>query len=956
MERNGGVRQEEGSARRSAEKAGSERLRRERVRLLRASGECAEPAHLEGDEGDAALSCRRCRFLRALHFFGTCFFSTSELSRLLEYFQREAAADRDADLPQGLRLLFWDALEAFREAPLCLLPAFGRQALFSELSGAASHSARTGEEKNLEPEDPREKDRDGHADAAGPGAEAVSESHAGKEKGEEVEGEGAPDSGASFLLSPASAAAPCAAVADPASSFAPPSGVSSSSRSVSLSAVAHPSLASACSGLCVRVRRDWLAETKERVDALHMASWRALHAGKWSDVPQAFRALYAFSAFCLSVLFAANAAADGEWRGAETEGVPGPETQDERSRPRGAAQGNAQHAAGPAESEKGEELEGEESDEETRDAGTHAGRGRQEPYSRLAFRYADLGLIMGGPETPVYDLLQSVLSKLDAGNPADSPCSSTSASESSSSISSSAPSSPSAGAAPLEPTETSRKRRRSENESDGRRAGDGRGAARASRSRWGMRPVPSVEGSELSFSDFFVRAFTPQQPLLIRGGAAHWPAISKWRDWSFLRKKLGDRLLPVEVGEAYTADDWGQTLMRGETLLASILQPQEDTEVDTATDAAEPDDSDKACGRSPPPGESLYASASQSGQEPERAFAAGVRAPGARQESDAGREENGDAEGTDAWQTQGTTGARKRLGGGTRKTSPRQASPAPILYMAQHALLEQVPALASDCPTPDFALCAAHSDTLIRLAWIGPRGTVSPAHTDEWQNFFVQVVGRKRFQLYPPEASASLYPFPKGPLTNTSGVPLERFLEGAEDPEDGRDKTRGRPDSEPEWKETQTRKERHGSAGAQKRRRLFLPPPRAASSLPDEKRAEETEEDSGEANQEEAHAKLPQTTDREEVYLSREDCVPAPETRKTEREDTPAFSREEGRREQRDREGDCEGRGLHAFPLFDRKKGFEVEVHPGDVLFIPKLWWHLVLAETASVSLSHWVN
>lgn len=44
------------------------------------------------------------------------------------------------------------------------------------------------------------------------------------------------------------------------------------------------------------------------------------------------------------------------------------------------------------------------------------------------------------------------------------------------------------------------------------------------------------------------------------------------------------------------------------------------------------------------------------------------------------------------------------------------------------------------------------------------------------------------------------------------------------------------------------------------------------------------------------------------------------------------------------------------FPLFDRGLGFEVYVHPGDMLYIPKLWWHFVKAESASVSVSHWFS
>ncbi|THH21113.1 hypothetical protein EW146_g376 [Bondarzewia mesenterica] len=112
-------------------------------------------------------------------------------------------------------------------------------------------------------------------------------------------------------------------------------------------------------------------------------------------------------------------------------------------------------------------------------------------------------------------------------------------------------------------------------------------------------------------------------------------------------------------------------------------------------------------------------------------------------------------------------------------TSPSEKNP--ILYLAQHNLLSQFPALRADIIVPDYVYTcpAAPSDyphyrppgnehQLVINAWLGPKGTVSPAHTDPYFNFYVQVVGRKTVWLAPPGATPSMYPYP--PPTRSSAV------------------------------------------------------------------------------------------------------------------------------------------------------------------------------------------
>lgn len=45
------------------------------------------------------------------------------------------------------------------------------------------------------------------------------------------------------------------------------------------------------------------------------------------------------------------------------------------------------------------------------------------------------------------------------------------------------------------------------------------------------------------------------------GAIKHWPALSKWRNLQYLTRLAGNRTVPVEVGEHYLQEGWGQKLM-----------------------------------------------------------------------------------------------------------------------------------------------------------------------------------------------------------------------------------------------------------------------------------------------------------------------------------------------------------------------------------------------------------
>ena len=91
------------------------------------------------------------------------------------------------------------------------------------------------------------------------------------------------------------------------------------------------------------------------------------------------------------------------------------------------------------------------------------------------------------------------------------------------------------------------------------------------------------------------------------------------------------------------------------------------------------------------------------------------------------------------------------------------------MYLAQHQLFEQVPALEADIAVPDYC-CLGDAGVGEVNAWFGPAHTVSPLHFDPQHNFLAQVVGYKYVKLVPPEDSACVYPHPEGMLSNTSQV------------------------------------------------------------------------------------------------------------------------------------------------------------------------------------------
>ena len=71
--------------------------------------------------------------------------------------------------------------------------------------------------------------------------------------------------------------------------------------------------------------------------------------------------------------------------------------------------------------------------------------------------------------------------------------------------------------------------------------------------------------------EFMARAAT-NQPFVIEGGLADWPALQRWPSLEYWNRMAGDRTVPVELGGDYRRQDWTQTMMPLRTFIATYMQ------------------------------------------------------------------------------------------------------------------------------------------------------------------------------------------------------------------------------------------------------------------------------------------------------------------------------------------------------------------------------------------------
>lgn len=215
-------------------------------------------------------------------------------------------------------------------------------------------------------------------------------------------------------------------------------------------------------------------------------------------------------------------------------------------------------------------------------------------------------------------------------------------------------------------------------------------------------PVSRTPRPSLTAFSTHMHASASPTPLILTGTIAHWPALRRWRSPRYWldRTHAGARLVPVETGRSYTDAGWGQRICRFDEFLRRSLL-------------------------------------------------------GCRVGVQDVKEEEEEEE-CDTW------------------------------YLAQHDLFHQIAALRSDIAVPDYCFVdppqpgqtsAAADDSKPRPSpspspppspdpalhiWLGPAGTISPAHTDPHHNLLAQVVGRKYVRLFAPSQTPLLYPMTRG--------------------------------------------------------------------------------------------------------------------------------------------------------------------------------------------------
>ena len=137
--------------------------------------------------------------------------------------------------------------------------------------------------------------------------------------------------------------------------------------------------------------------------------------------------------------------------------------------------------------------------------------------------------------------------------------------------------------------------------------------------------------------------------------------------------------------------------------------------------------------------------------------------------------------------------------------------PKDVGYLAQHDLFAQIPALKNDITIPDYCYTsppdpkeaaartsglasARQLDEPLLNAWLGPKGTKTPLHTDPYHNILCQVVGYKYVRLFAPTETTYLYPCGVDDngidMSNTSQVDVSCFRSTAQDNANGLDTQR----------------------------------------------------------------------------------------------------------------------------------------------------------------------
>lgn len=79
-----------------------------------------------------------------------------------------------------------------------------------------------------------------------------------------------------------------------------------------------------------------------------------------------------------------------------------------------------------------------------------------------------------------------------------------------------------------------------------------------------------------------------------------------------------------------------------------------------------------------------------------------------------------------------------------------------VAYLAQHAMLDQMPSLCEGVNIKAPNLCGEGGPTQVNV-WMGTGGTRTPLHFDTYDNWLVQLVGVKYVRIYARDETKNLY-------------------------------------------------------------------------------------------------------------------------------------------------------------------------------------------------------
>ena len=271
-------------------------------------------------------------------------------------------------------------------------------------------------------------------------------------------------------------------------------------------------------------------------------------------------------------------------------------------------------------------------------------------------------------------------------------------------------------------------------------------------------------GHHASLAEFQQQLNVRKEPVLIPKGIKDWPAVRLWTDPNYWLRMThcGHRLIPVEIGQMYTDENWHPRVMSFGDFLGSFMI---DNKLDLPKDSNSTESEGSKIGyfaqheflRQMPnfykdimTPDYCYVDTSALDQpsfkEPMK-----EAAPSTNLEDAANPE--------DSLTNKRKMPADPNLEQSNKLQRPHNASS-----------ITSSPRRFANSPDPSEASSAPLDDdtrTIKIQIWLGPANTISPAHIDSSHNIFCQVMGHKYIRLFPPHEKDKLYP---DSMWNTAGV------------------------------------------------------------------------------------------------------------------------------------------------------------------------------------------